>query len=286
MKSKILILLFFLSSFAFSQDDFRIISSDQNSILIEYTPVFLDTSSKVLDNQIFKNVVLSFGYIPEPELWGLPAIPERRFNIGVPAEFGNTIEVLNTKHIELQGNIVPKPQFVEDGDLFRYQYEVGRNYFDYLDNPELVLFGEFGITRGINNQAVKILPVKFDPVSNKIKLYQKIVFRITYSRGGTFSQQPYDELLSSAFINYDVAKYWQQKVKALNKVTVVNSLLAEGDWLRFEAPEEGIYKIDYNFLSSAGFNPNEIDPRTLKLYNNGGKELSENVADPRPDDLV
>jgi len=286
MKSKILILLFFLSSFAFSQDDFRIISSDQNSILIEYTPVFLDTSSKVLDNQIFKNVVLSFGYIPEPELWGLPAIPERRFNIGVPAEFGNTIEVLNTKHIELQGNIVPKPQFVEDGDLFRYQYEVGGNYFDYQDNPELVLFGEFGITRGIKNQAVKILPVKFDPVSKKIKLYQKIVFRINYSRGGTFPQQPYDELLSSAFINYDVAKYWQQKVKALNKVTVVNSLLAEGDWLRFEAPEEGIYKIDYNFLSSAGFNPNEIDPRTLKIYNNGGKELSENVADPRPDDLV
>lgn len=286
MKSKILILLFFLSVTAYSQDDFRILSSDQNSILIEYTPVFLDTSSKVIDNKTFKNVVLKFGYIPEPELWGLPAIPERRLNVGVPSEFGNTIEVLNTKHIELRGSVVPKPQFVKNGDLHQYQYEVKTAYYDYQDNPELILFGEFGITRGIKNQTVKIFPVKFDPVQNTIKLYQKIVFRITYARGGTFSQQPYDELLSSTFINYNVARYWKKKSRDLRKVSVTSSVLAQGDWLRFEASEEGIYKIDYNFLSSAGLNPESIDPRTLKIYNNGGKELPENVNASRPADLV
>lgn len=286
MKSKILILLFFLSTTGYSEDDFRILSSDQNSILIEYTPVFLDTSSKVIDNQTFINVVLNLGYIPDPELWGLPAIPERRFNIGVPSEFGNTIEVLNAKYIELQGSIVPNPQFVEDGNLSKYVYKVSAEYYNYQENSELVLFGEFGITRGINNQVIKIFPVKFDPASNKITLYQRILFRINYARGGSFSQQPYDELLSSAFINYDVARYWQNNRKVLNKVTVANSVLAVGNWIRFEAQEEGIYKIDFNFLSSAGFNPSEIDPRTLKIYNNGGKELPENVADPRPVDLV
>ena len=286
MKSEILILLFFLSTVAYSEDDFRILSSDQNSILIEYNPVFLDTSTKVIDYQTFINVVLKFGYIPNPELWGIPAIPERRMNIGVPSEFGNTIEVLNTKHIELQGSIVPTPQLIKDGDFSSYHYKMADTYFEYQDNPELVLFGEFGITRGINNQVVRILPVKFDPVSNKIKLYQRIVFRINYAHGSTFSQRPYDELLSSTFVNYDVAKYWQKKSKALNKVTVINSVLAVGNWLRFEAKEEGIYRIDYNFLSSAGFNPDQINPSTLKLYNNGGKELPESISDPRPFDLV
>ena len=286
MKSKILILLFFLSAAAYSEDDFRILSSDQNSILIEYTPVFLDTSTIVIDNQSFRNVVLKIGYIPDPELWGNPAIPERRINFGVPSEFGNTIEVLNTTHIELSGNIIPKPKLIKDGDFSSYQYEMGDSYFQYQENPELVSFGEFGITRGINNQVVKILPVKFDPGSNKIKLYQRILFRINYARGATFSQQPYDELLSSTFINYDVAKYWQKKNKALSKVSATNSVLAVGNWLRFEASEEGIYRIDYNFLSSAGFNPDQINPSTLKIYNNGGKELSENISDPRPIDLV
>ena len=53
-----------------------------------------------------------------------------------------------------------------------------------------------------------------------------------------------------------------------------------------KAPDEGIYKLDFNFLSSAGFNPDAIDPRTIKIYNNGGKTLSENLLDPRPVDLV
>ena len=72
----------------------------------------------------------------------------------------------------------------------------------------------------------------------------------------------------------------------MKKVSAANSVLAAGEWLRFEANEEGIYKIDYNLLSSAGINPDEIDPRTLKIYNNGGKELPENVSVSRPVDLV
>ena len=66
----------------------------------------------------------------------------------------------------------------------------GDGYFDYEDHPELVTFGDFGITRGIKNQTVKIFPVRFDPVKRKIKLYKRIVFRVNFSKGGTFSQQP------------------------------------------------------------------------------------------------
>ena len=35
-----------------------------------------------------------------------------------------------------------------------------------------------------------------------------------------------------------------------------------------------------------GFDPASVDPRTIKIYNNGGKVLSENVNDPRPNDLI
>ncbi|HDZ58782.1 MAG TPA: type IX secretion system sortase PorU [Ignavibacteriales bacterium] len=72
---------------------------------------------------------------------------------------------------------------------------------------------------------------------------------------------------------------------ALNKINA-NSVLATGEWVKFEAPEEGIYKIDFNLLSSMGFDPNTIDPRTIKIYNNGGKVLPENINKPRPVDLV
>ena len=120
MKSKISIILLFLSIVAYSKSDYRILSSDQNSIVIEYTPRYIDTSITTIDNQKFRNIVLDFGVIPDPDAWGVPAIPERRMNLGVPVEFGNTIEVLNTQYVELDGQIT--------GDLhvlflvFSYRY--------------------------------------------------------------------------------------------------------------------------------------------------------------------
>jgi hypothetical protein len=239
----------------------------------------------VIDNQSFISIGLSLGYIPEPEIWGLPSVPERRINLGVPSEFGNTIEILSSRYIELDGNIIPKPKLVPDGDFNKFEFELSSGYYEYEDNPEIVVFGDFGITRGIKNQLIKILPVKFDPSFRKIRLYKQVVFRINYANGGTSSRQPYDELLSSALINYNVSRYWQKRDMVLNKVTA-NSVLATGDWIKFESTEEGIYKIDFNFLTSAGIDPNSIDPRTIKIYNNSGKVLPENMNVSRPADLV
>ncbi|MCK7524870.1 MAG: hypothetical protein MZV64_48320 [Ignavibacteriales bacterium] len=77
-------------------------------------------------------------------------------------------------------------------------------------------------------------------------------------------------------INYDVAKYWnnQDQKQSLNKIDIVNSVLATGKWVKFEAPEEGIYKISKANLNLYGIDANTVDPRTIKIYNNGGKVLS------------
>ncbi len=93
-----------------------------------------------------------------------------------------------------------------------------------------------------------------------------------------------DNLLKYSVINYDAAKFWVKEDNKLSKVG--NSVLANGQWVKFEAPTEGIYKIDREKLESFGFNVSSIDPRTIKIYNNSGKVLSEKVTTPRPADLV
>ncbi|PZD77157.1 type IX secretion system sortase PorU [Mesonia sp. K7] len=52
-----------------------------------------------------------------------------------------------------------------------------------------------------------------------------------------------------------------------------NSVLASGNWARFYVPKSGVYKISRSFLNSLGFNVNDIDPRTLKIYGHGGEML-------------
>ena len=50
--------------------------------------------------------------------------------------------------------------------------------------------------------------------------------------------------------------------------------------------EDGAYILNAQYVSAAGINLSGIDPRTIKIYSNGGTELPESITQPRSDDLV
>lgn len=67
-----------------------------------------------------------------------------------------------------------------------------------------------------------------------------------------------------------------------------NSVLGTGTIYKFGVAQNGIYKLDYTFLKNElGIsNLDNIDPRNIRLYGNGGNMLPEKNIDPRPDDLT
>ncbi|MBI5660891.1 MAG: type IX secretion system sortase PorU [Ignavibacterium album] len=287
MKSRISYLLAVLIIFSVSavaQSDIKVINSDFNSLIVKYTPDFTDTSIVKIDSEVFRNVSLLFGKLLNPDESGKPAIPKRIIPVGIPDEFGNSIEVLNYSYKEIDGQIIPIPEMIPDSVSYHLIYNKSDNYYT-VEAAELVSFGESGYARDILVQNLIISPVQFDPIQNKIKLYSEITFRINFS-SAQISSKPVDNFLQDAVINFDVAKYWNKSTKKTNKITVTNSVLANGKWVRFETPEEGIYKITRSQLSSFGIDPNTVDPRTIKIYNNGGKILPELQSAPRPIDLV
>ncbi|HEY7750906.1 MAG TPA: C25 family peptidase propeptide domain-containing protein, partial [Ignavibacteriaceae bacterium] len=285
MAGKILIILLTFSSLIFSKGDFRILSSNSSSILIEYKPVYLDTSFVPIDNEVFRRIEINNGFSNEDITSGFPDIPECRINLGVPSEFGNTVTVISSAFVEKEGKLLPVPEPVKNGNMMTMNYKVNPDYYKYNDYPDLVAFGDFGILRGLNTQTIRILPVKFNPSTNKIRLYTYILFQINYSPVGSNLITIEDELLENSVVNYDVAKSWMKDRKKLAK-GIQNSVLANGQWIRFEAPTEGMYKIDRALLQTFGINPAGLDPRTIKIYNNGGKVLPESNLANRPVDLV
>ncbi len=65
------------------------------------------------------------------------------------------------------------------------------------------------------------------------------------------------------------------------------SVLSDGDIYKFAVSSAGVYKLDFNFLKNQlGVPIESIDPRTIKLYGNGGGILPELTNAPRHDDLV
>jgi len=63
------------------------------------------------------------------------------------------------------------------------------------------------------------------------------------------------------------------------------SVLATGNWYKIRIAETGIYKIDYDLLKNMGINPDQIDPRKIQLFGNGGGMLPQPNSAQRPNDL-
>jgi hypothetical protein len=56
------------------------------------------------------------------------------------------------------------------------------------------------------------------------------------------------------------------------------SVLSEGNWIKIGITQSGIYKIDKDILSKAGWSLSQITPQNLKLYGNGGKMLPQKIV--------
>ena len=64
-----------------------------------------------------------------------------------------------------------------------------------------------------------------------------------------------------------------------------NSVLASGNWYKVSVTNTGIHKISYQELSDMGIDVNNINPKNIRIYGNGGGMLPENPTIPRYDDL-
>ncbi len=64
-----------------------------------------------------------------------------------------------------------------------------------------------------------------------------------------------------------------------------NSILANGDWYKIAVSNTGIHKITYDELNELGLNVNNLNPKHLRVYGNGGGMLPESIFEFRYDDL-
>ncbi|MDR1877094.1 MAG: type IX secretion system sortase PorU [Flavobacteriaceae bacterium] len=72
---------------------------------------------------------------------------------------------------------------------------------------------------------------------------------------------------------------------AYNVQLNTESVLQNGNWYKIKVSQSGIYKIDKKILQSLGININSLNPKTIRIFGNGGKMLPEPTSDFRYDNL-
>lgn len=271
------------SNESISVSDYKIVSSDSRSITVDFTPQYNSTLTFL--NSGIENF--------KP---GSPQLSQRIFPVFLPVSEGNRIELLDYKYRDIQNiEVNPVPEIVRGkGDMsFDYNYQkdngiYSTNTFFPKDPGELVFSGSL---RNKYFGAAIISPLQYNPVTRTLRRYEYIRFRIIF--GGSpvksnriISKEAYS-FFSNTGLNWKEALNWSTVQFNENSGSgISNSVLANGDFYKIEINETGIYKIDKTLLESVGINTSAIDPRTLKLYGNGGTKLPFKNSDPVPEDLI
>ena len=208
---------------------------------------------------------------------------------GQQKKFNIQWEGLRTLETELGKKEIPG----FDSKHFNYNDEDGLQYVAQWDN-------EGG---SINENSVTLSNVAYEVItSSELKnLDQRLIpenpkfsFFNTNARGklghfiqvspivrdrGTFKK------IIAFTIQYNVsANRTTNSLKNRNSIT--NSVLSSGQWYRFYIDKSGVFQLTKNFLGSLGINTNSVDPRTIKIYGNGGRMLPLSNSENYPFDVI
>jgi hypothetical protein len=97
-------------------------------------------------------------------------------------------------------------------------------------------------------------------------------------------QGGYEEIIDVEVV-LNESNILNQKVTG-SRVYAANSVLSTGNWYKIAVSEQGLHKIDYNFIkNNCGVEPTSLNTNQIRLFGNGGEMLSEDNAVARHDDL-
>ena len=261
-----------------SAQELRVLVSTPRELVIEYTPQLQP------QEVAFSGTVYDFeGAVPaDISRAGAPDLRSRIELVGLPSGTGHTLTVEQIDYTELPGvRIAPVPGMRAGEPV----YAQGDEYRSAAFLPDAVARLEnIGISRDRWVGELVLSPVQWNPATGVARLHRRIVCRITYGEtpGGLLPAAHQEELVS--LVNAGVAAGWTlPRGGGLPKATDVT--LDDGSWYRFDVQQTGIYRLNRRWFTDNGFDAGSIDPRSIRIFNNGGRERATRLSAARPDPL-
>ena len=179
--------------------------------------------------------------------------------------------------------------------------------FSYNFDAGLLFVTQWKISRAVNESSVKVTNVTYTPISkealqdldvNTIGNELKFTLKNSKGRHQQFAYFQITPIIKDTNGNYKKVQSFQidyhtsankssvfAKGKGVSGV-ITNSVLSTGEWYKFYVDTTGVFKISKSFLQNLGVNVNSVDPRTIKLFGNGGRMIPYSNAEPYPFDVT
>ncbi|MBL0173853.1 MAG: type IX secretion system sortase PorU [Ignavibacteria bacterium] len=263
----------------------RVLMSDASGVTIEYRPQ-LRFSSIAQGGSTFSLPDFDGAIELTPNDIGAPGLRYHAEVLALPGLTGNTVAVLQTEY-EDRANILlaPIPSVKPGDEGSEILYEPGPGYAQSGLLPgSVVSLGNVGIARDRIIGSLRLFPFQYDAPARRLRLYTRIVVRVDYGPADA-RLRPVSKAdgFAASVLNADMAARALVFPRPLRKTQATG--FSTGNWYRIEIPEEGVYRLTRSWFQNAGIDVASLDPRTIKIFTHGGRELPASLRDERPEDM-
>ncbi|NOZ60226.1 MAG: type IX secretion system sortase PorU [Calditrichaeota bacterium] len=267
-----------------AKSEVQILQADNHSVLLQIALQLERIDTVAVNGASFLKIQYRNALLTgEP---GNPWLPRRVVSVGIPQTGDAHAEIIASEFEEISGTIVPAPLVRKDGTLdFSAEKSVSGS-----ESPRVIHPLEPAFFRNQRILPVEIFPVQYNSSRRTIRLLKKLQIRVSFSGTAvTPSVAPIrdkneEEFYKDVIANFSQSKKWLKQHSQLR--TLKKPVLQGGEYIKITVQNEGFYKISGADLAAQAVDLSAIVPATLRIYNNGGRELPRDIRTPRPDSLI
>ena len=252
----------------------KILSMDDNGFEIEVTLPPFELEDVFIDGEKYQSIILRKWAKTSDA--GFPELPFNGIMIQAPPSGKIWIDVTESVYKSvLDCQICPVLKRTIGGDL-QYNVKFVRNdgvYNSRIFFPErLADIDSRGMLRDLSVARVKIYPFQWNPATGELRYYQKLRLRVRFEKPLQREKERipgrgevFERVAEKTIINYKN----REKIGRKRHAELDESSGPGKEALKIEVKQDGIYRITYDALASAGLRPRQIAPSTYRLFNKG-----------------
>ncbi len=271
----LIVVLSGFSSLSFSQSINVVKMEEENSGLRISLNFSIDGFIRTVDGQ---NYVEFNSYLDESSP-GKPILPSRVFIVAIPPESKISASLQNKSEKTFNNvrlKINPEIKLSKDSTIEYKESKISNEYLtgDYFPQNEVKVLEYFWL-RDFYCAAIQINPAQFNWKNKSLKAIENAELNINYYNIIPFelNTSPLGEFdidLKNIILNFSTA----QNFRSETNYNLVSD--STGNWIdyskthyKFAVIQDGIYRITYNDLVTAGIAPSVINPKTIKIFCKG-----------------
>lgn len=269
-------------------DDLVLLSAGAEGVVLELSVPEFEVETASANEQPCQ--LLQVPGFAENAAPGQPRLPVRGAMLGIPANASLQIEVVETETVSLPDryDLCPGAEPIVEWDADQNNpprflgYQATQNALAYAADQfgpqapvELI---STGFVRSQRVASLRFQPFQYNPATDELRYHRRIRVQVSFLGGSSRARTTmaaseegsFETSLRQALVNYNQARSFRVAPATDSQSPFLPEATNDnGRAFKVLVDQDGIYRITYSDLQTAGFPVGSLSPTTLRLYNRG-----------------